>query len=683
MKPSRNLFLLVAILIVPIYSFAQGGVNNIWYFGAYAGLDFSSGSPVAITNGAMTSNEGCTSICDANGNLLFYSDGITVWNANHVAMTNSLATSPGGVLGGDPSSTQSAIIVPMPLHPNFYFIFTTDANIGTNGCRYSVVKMNAVGGANVILVNKNTLLFTPSAEKITAVKHANNVDYWVIAHPWNSGNFNVYLVHQNGVSLTPVISSVGAVYSGGSDLSRGYLKASPNGEMIAAAIEGLDKYELFYFNKSTGQVSFYFATPQNYQAAYGVEFSPNGTILYGSERWGTPIFQWNLEAGTPAQIMASQNHIATLSSAYGGALQLAPDMKIYLARNSQQYLGVIENPNLLGVASAYLEPGVLLGTKTSREGLPNLITSLMIYPDFVFEDACFGDTCYFQAFNSTYVDSLLWNFDEPNSGNANSDTVLQTYHLFSAPGTYNVQLFFFSDGIADTITHPVEITAIPFVSLGNDTNICDGEIISLDAITNVENLHWSTGDTTTTIDVYTQGMYSVSVSNTCGEASDSISVSVIPLPYVNLGPDTISSPIGVPIVLSANVTGDNLLWSTGATTDSITLMNAGTYHLTVTENGCSGSDSVYIYFYIGIEEESTNDNFSIFPNPATNRLNIISNERIEKIKIYSVNGKLVQVIEKKDISTQINIEGLSEGIYFLKSEYSSGLTHTKKFSVIR
>lgn len=61
---------------------------NYWYFGNGAGLDFSNGSPVAITNGQLDSWESCASISDINGNLLFYTDGDTVWTRNHTVMPN-------------------------------------------------------------------------------------------------------------------------------------------------------------------------------------------------------------------------------------------------------------------------------------------------------------------------------------------------------------------------------------------------------------------------------------------------------------------------------------------------------------------------------------------------------------------------------------------------------------------
>ncbi len=348
MKKLFPSLIIICLSLISYSAYSQGGEGNIWYFGTNAGLDFNGGPPVALLDGQLSTSEGCATICDPSGNLLFYTDGIVVYNAIHSIMTNSLNSSPGGDLNGSSSATQSGVIVPVPQSTQFYVIFTVDANVGSGGCCFSVVNMNAAGGyGNVILANKNSLLFNPTSEKITAVNHATSSNIWVITHPWNSGEFWVYSVTPTGVNQTPVISNVGAFYSGLNAVTRGYLQASPDGSYVAAGIEGLDKYELFDFDASTGQLTTFISMNANYDDAYGVEFSPDGTILYGSERWGTPVYQWNLASGLPGQIMASQTQIATLGSSNGGALQLAPDGKIYLARYSQQYLGVINFPNTL------------------------------------------------------------------------------------------------------------------------------------------------------------------------------------------------------------------------------------------------------------------------------------------------------------------------------------------------
>ncbi len=83
----KRIVIFFLIIISQNYLFAQKEAN-FWYFGDYAGIDFNSGQAVAITDGAMTVMEGCASMSDSTGALLFYSGGGTVWNKNHVAMPN-------------------------------------------------------------------------------------------------------------------------------------------------------------------------------------------------------------------------------------------------------------------------------------------------------------------------------------------------------------------------------------------------------------------------------------------------------------------------------------------------------------------------------------------------------------------------------------------------------------------
>lgn len=82
---------LLAVVLIASSCFAQNPDSkriNHWYFGQGAGLDFSSGTAVADTNGAMYVWKGNTTMSDRDGNLLFYSDGRHVWNAQHDTMPN-------------------------------------------------------------------------------------------------------------------------------------------------------------------------------------------------------------------------------------------------------------------------------------------------------------------------------------------------------------------------------------------------------------------------------------------------------------------------------------------------------------------------------------------------------------------------------------------------------------------
>ena len=678
---SKNYFLFLLLSLFSFGALSQGGINNRWHFGNFAGLDFTNGAPTANTDGALTTNEGCATMCDEAGNILFYTDGISVWNANHQTMTNTMANSVGGTLMGDPSSTQSALIVPVPDHPEHYYIFTTDGNIGSQGLCYSILNMNLDSGlGNISATQKNNLLFTPTTEKLTAVQHSNNQNYWIITHPWNTGDFYVYLLTSNGLNPTPVISTTGSFASGSSTVARGYLKASSEGNLLAAAMEGLDQYELFHFNNTTGQLSSYLTTPATYPDAYGVEFSPDGSKLYTTVRWANAVYQWDLSSGNTSTILSSVSQIGTLSTTYGGALQVGPDHRIYLARGGQMYVSVINYPNLDSASCNFVEQGVILAGKTCREGLPNCISSSLFNINFNTENFCFGDTCKFKVINPYLVDSVLWNFDDPQTGISNYSNSLESTHIYSSTGIFHPILISYDNGEVDTLLKTVEIIDLPVFELGNDTILCEGELIELYVDSFDVNYLWSTGNTMTTIDVQSTGLYSVSLSNACGTVSDSVAVTFNPVPLIDLGPDTLSNPIGNPVVLSESVSG-TYLWSTGDTANSITIMNAGNYHLYVTENGCTGSDSIYIYFYVGIDEISENTNTTIYPNPAKHYLYIHSNERIESIRIFSSKGRQVLTSTSRLQNNRINLQGLSAGVYYAKTTTISGKVECKRFVV--
>ena len=137
----KRFILLIVSLVIALTINAQKEANN-WYFGDYAGMNFGFGLPIAVTNGQLTTWEGCSSISTSTGALLFYTDGSLVWNKNHLLMPN------GTGLMGHKSSTQSGIIVPKPSDPNHYYIFTVDArdNNLQNGLRYTLVDMTLDGG---------------------------------------------------------------------------------------------------------------------------------------------------------------------------------------------------------------------------------------------------------------------------------------------------------------------------------------------------------------------------------------------------------------------------------------------------------------------------------------------------------------------------------------------------------
>ncbi|CAG2532854.1 gliding motility-associated C-terminal domain-containing protein [Maribacter dokdonensis] len=432
----------------------------IWYFGENAGLDFNSGAPVALTDGALITQEGCATISDGNGNLLFYTNGVTVWDRTHNLMPNGT-----GLLGHD-SSSQSAIVVPNPGNLDLYYVFTVDQKGEANGFQYSVVDMTLNGGLGDVTL-KNIPLTTPVAEKLTAVEHANGTDIWVLVHTYGNDQFLAYLVTPTGVITTPVVSSVGRnlPLDPGSKGTGGYMKISPDGQYLAY-VNGIGRdRDLFRFDALTGQVSDfidlnpYFPVP-NFSfisTSYGVEFSSDSSKLYITSAnfypnytWEHNIHQFDLSTYSAAAILASGLEIAPMRPGDEGALQLGIDGKIYVAEFGQNALSVINNPNLGGLACNYVPDAVPLMSGSSRLGLPPFIQSFFVVGLRV-QHFCLGDATQFEVTSTEPILSIAWDF-----GDGNTSTLETPTHTYAAAGTYPVSVTVTTT--ADTKTESKDIT---------------------------------------------------------------------------------------------------------------------------------------------------------------------------------------------------------------------------------
>ncbi|WP_218841800.1 T9SS type B sorting domain-containing protein [Winogradskyella ursingii] len=444
--------------------FAQNEAN-IWYFGNNAGLDFNSGSPVVLTDGQLATLEGCSTISDSDGNLLFYSDGITVWNKNHSVMVN------GTGLKGHPSSTHSALIVPKPNDPNIYYIFTVDeASSPANGIQYSEVDMTLEGGLGAITSNKNILLHTPTTEKLTAIKNFAGSGYWVLSHEYNSNNFMAYEVTATGVNATPVISSVGTIVAE-LQSSRGQIKISPNGTKVAVARSGdLEHIELYDFNNSTGIVSNpLLLFTDNYHNPYGIEFSPNSKLLYSSMSQGQ-IYQFNLDAGTDMDIIDSRIILSNNFGTQYAGMQLGPDGKIYVATYNSEYLDAINDPNIVGTGCNYVTDAIYLDGRESQLGLPPFIQSFF-FVGFQANTVCQGDATDFNANISQSYDTLIWDF-----GDGNSSTEENPSHTYLNHGDYEVTLTVTSGAQSSVDTKTITVYETPTVTPVVELRQCDDDL---------------------------------------------------------------------------------------------------------------------------------------------------------------------------------------------------------------
>lgn len=421
----RIVFILLLIHSNALFAQKQA---SIWYFGQNAGLDFRNGEPVALTDGALNTLEGSASIADENGNLLFYTDGATVWNKLHEVMPN------GRNLWGSYTTTQT-LIVPKPGNEPIYYIFTAspqfDEVFGPNtdsvGFHYSVVDMNLDGGLGDV-IQKNILLFKNTTEKVTAVQHANGHDIWVVAHEWGNNTFRSFLIADGGVITNAVTSSIGSIHIGGGFEPNdnynaiGQMKLSSNGTILGVVIPFDGKIELFSFDNNTGQVLSEITAITNIGneilSKYSIEFSPNGKMIYYTI--STPTGCSFNDSDNPAEVWQyslKRKRSVKVASFIGSinAIQLALNGKIYItqcndiAMNSN-FIGVINNPSHESIDCNYETKGIDLLTGKNTLGLPNFIQSYFLFPDPVIDMPNIftpnGDL-YNQAFKPISFENIL------------------------------------------------------------------------------------------------------------------------------------------------------------------------------------------------------------------------------------------------------------------------------------
>jgi gliding motility-associated-like protein len=504
-----------------------------WYFGEYVALDFMTNPPTPMFNSAMTAGEGCASMADAAGNLLFYTNYDVIYNSQHIPMAN------GTGLIGNPSTTQAALIVKQPGSSSLYYVFMqSGSGFGAyEGFHYSIVDMSLAAGMGSVTV-KNVPLYVDliwgMTEKLCGVRHCNGVDVWILTHDMASNNFRCFLLTAAGINPTPVISAVGAAPGTGAcnNCQLGDMKVSPNGRKVGVAHVNL-ALELLDFDPATGILS----NPLNLGlpngAGYSCEFSPDGSKFYNTSRDQTvSVLQWDLCAGSNAAILASQATITVPFGGDNGALQLAPDGKIYtvIVLGFQSLsVGVVNNPNLSGAACNYVYPGISIAPRLSAWGLPNFMSSFFLPkpPPFTYvvNPAVSCQTSFFTApsvviggvcnSSSFLYNSLSWDFGDPASGAANTSALQNPTHNFSAAGTYTVKLLLFRACGVDTLSDVITIAPTVSVSMASSPASCiNGGSATVTANGNGSfNYQWMpSGNTASVVTGLNPDVYSVTVS---------------------------------------------------------------------------------------------------------------------------------------------------------------------------
>lgn len=400
-------------------------IGNNWFFGDKAALNFNqignSFIPTVLPTNALKSEEGCVSISDNNGDLLFYSNGASIYNRNHTLMLN------GNNLNGNTSALQSCIVVPHPGNSNLYYLFTTDAYETNfqNGYQYSIIDMqrdNALGE----VVSKNVLLNSSCTERLAAIQHQNGIDVWLVTNDKSSNIFRSWLITCNGLQPNPVVSTVGEVLNVNNEMNIGVLMASPNGKKICqtnfanVSVNVQNHFfQLFDFDNNTGILSNSKKIFLN-RFTFGCAFSPNSNFLYLTDPDAQKFVQVECNLSTS---IAIRNSVVAIDCGFGlHGIQLAPDLKLYLSRKNKNQIAVINHPNLKGTLCNYRDTMFSFNQNQLLVNLPQFINNTFFDPtngfDFSIIDSCIGKVQFNGISNLPGPISYEWNFGDGFTSNA-------------------------------------------------------------------------------------------------------------------------------------------------------------------------------------------------------------------------------------------------------------------------
>lgn len=471
-----SFFLLcVSVCLIPVSVQAQR--ENVWAFGDHAGLDFNGRSPVAIKTSIVT-REGCASISDEKGRLLFYTDGTSVWDRNNVLMPNGKDL-PGFGVNITSSTVQGSMIMPMPGSSTKYYVFSLGAiELGHFGeLYYSIVDMELNNGlGDLSMMGK--LLENGLAEHMTGVA-GNNCDIWLLTISSTTGSLNAYKIEASGIHTNPVLSpTIGSIEKYGT------IDVSPDRKRLAIAKNDL---LLMNFDAETGTATnpVLLNTPNGY---YGTCFSPDGSKLYSSS--GSVLQQFDLSSRDVQKIKASRMTIS--SQAF--SMKRGPDNKIYVTtglNGTSPALNVINYPNLAGMDCQLMRPGIQLLPGTAHNlGLPNvvpMITNRRVYHTTT--DSIFCPQPVLLTASNPYGKNYIW-----------EDSSTGITRQVDGAGVYWLSYQVSSDCILDdehvdtfNIVYPVKDYEVSFSA---DNLICIDHVVRFENTSDphYNNFKWSFGN---------------------------------------------------------------------------------------------------------------------------------------------------------------------------------------------
>ena len=309
-------------------------------------------------------------IGNSNGKLLFYTNGCQIANRDHQIMANGDELNPGlehdiYCSYGYPRA-QGVLSLPWPGNEEQYVIFHTQFNQDNSevhDLRYTVIKTDTLAGLGAV-VSKNQPLIVgePLADMLTAVRHGNGRDWWVVLPRTSSNTHYLFLLTPEGLQ-GPIERNFGAEWD--YRYYRGHAVFSPDGKKYIRA-NPTNGLRITDFDRCTGVFSNPIAIPLLGDSVdiCGVAVSPNSRRLYLST--GFKLWQYDLMATDVAASALLVGEFDGFQSPFNATFyqpMLAPDGKIYMTcTNGNDVLHVIHNPNAEGLACEFQQHGLAIPT---------------------------------------------------------------------------------------------------------------------------------------------------------------------------------------------------------------------------------------------------------------------------------------------------------------------------------
>lgn len=485
-------------LILPFYSFAQKYDFN-WPFG-YGYPDFHLDSVWGISTIRFDSDDGNpyltedkhlkialvssnVSQSDKNGVPLFYFNGDYILGGGNTLMTN------GDNMSDPPFFTthQAAVSLPLPNDDHRHILLHKDITVfpslqavASFRLLYSIIEFPDQGGYGQMEKKRVQILAdTMHPGHMTATRHANGRDWWLLSKKQFSDSFYVFLITPDAVTLSH-IQQIGSYNHPAEDF--GEAKFSMNGKfychtMASAVKDSTTFVHLFEFDRCNGLLSneTVFTLPESTLSS-GAAFSPDSRFLYLSLKYR--LYQVDLHSSKPDTVCIDwwdgtfyQNG-TYFCRTYWGPLINGPDGKIYAANFScsTQYLNVIEEPNQPGLLCRPRQKGLIMpsqhvasphfpnyrlgpvdGSVCDSLGIDNIPWAWWRYD----QDTAHYGTLYFKDLTAYEPAWWIWDF-----GDGQGSTEQHPTHAYAAPGTYEVCLIAGNNNGADTLCRTIELATV-------------------------------------------------------------------------------------------------------------------------------------------------------------------------------------------------------------------------------